>query len=172
MQLQSLTVGKRFEYAGQGWILLARHEDRHLCCAAEPVGARVYDDGLHARFDEAAVNTWLNGEYYNGLLSAGAAAVDFCSLLMNLSISSTIGDCVYAQRVGLLSWFQRLRYDPLIPRVWRWEWTCTISDGIYSRGLRCVAGKPQAYAYYPPNHPEPMVRPALSLRGWNEVNEE
>ncbi|MBQ6519461.1 MAG: hypothetical protein IJI14_12125 [Anaerolineaceae bacterium] len=170
MQLQALEPGRTFEYAGREWILLDRYEDRHLCITARPETARQYDKGLHCRFDQAAVNTWLNGEYYQRLLASGGKEIDFNSLLMNLSISMTEGDCVRATHVGLLSWHQRIRYDALIPHVWRWEWSCTISDGIYGHGLRCIAGKPQKFAYYPPNHPEPMLRPALSLSGWAEIN--
>lgn len=170
MQIQALEIGKSFGYAGQEWILLDRHEDRHLCIAAAPTEARQYDRGMHCRFDQATINSWLNGEYYASLLGSGGNAIDFNSLLMNMSISMEVGDCTRALHVGLLSWHQRIRYDALVPHVWRWEWSCTISDGIYGHGLRCIAGKPQKFAYYPPNHPEPMLRPALSLSGWAEIN--
>lgn len=172
MQLQTLDLGNIFTYAGKRWILLDRREEFHLCIAADNEGPCAYDGGLRARFDEAAISGRLNGAYFADLLQNGGTATDFNSLLMNLSVSMTVGDCIRSPHVGLLSWHQRLRYDTLIPRVWHWEWTCTISDGIYGSGLRCVAGKPQNYAYFPPNHPDPVLRSAISLRGWAEVGKE
>lgn len=168
-QLQTLDPGKSFEYAGRAWILLDRHEDRHLCITAEPVTAMQFDKGLNSRFEKASVNNWLNGQWFYELLQAGGKEIDFNSILMNISFSMTIGDCVRGLHAGLLSWHQWLRYDALIPRACHWQWTCTISEGIRGNGLRCIAGKPQTYGYYPPNDPTPMVRPAVSLAGWTEV---
>ena len=174
MQLMELKKGSRFVYAQQEWILLDRQEDKHLCLSAATAGARQYDRGMNARFDQAAISEWLNGAYYNSLLSAGAAAVDFNMLMMNLSISTTAGDCIYVNRVGILSLHQWRHYLTAISRqpLWQWQWTCSIIDGINGPGLCCVAGKDGNYVYYPPNHPYPQVRPVLSLRGWAEVSKE
>lgn len=173
MDLQSLEVGKRFTYARREWILLDRHEDRHLCVCAECEERRQFDRGMTARFDQAAISEWLNGEYYVSLISAGASAIDFSPMLMNLSMSTTEGDCIYTRRVGILSLHHWRRFmvsgENALHPVWRWQWTCTISDGIYGQGLCCVAGKSGNYVYYPPNHPDPLVRPAVCLRGWAEV---
>lgn len=174
MQLQSLEVGKRFAYARREWILLDRHEDRHLCVCAECDGARQFDRGMTARFDQGALCEWLNGEYYTGLIRDGASAIDFSPLMMHLGMSTTEGDCIYTKRVGILSLHQWRRFmtggENALHPVWRWQWTCTISEGIFGQGLCCVAGKSGNYVYYPPNHPEPLVRPAVCLRGWAEVS--
>ena len=165
MQLKALELGSYFTYAGKQWILLDRRDDLHLCLAVEPVGSRQYDRGKRARFEESSLCAWLNEEYFRDLLQAGGKTEDITSMQMNLSISRTDRDCIRVPHVGLLSWHQRIHYDALIPRVWKWEWSCTISEGVHGKGLRCIAGKPATYAYYPPNHPDPIVRPAAVMKG-------
>lgn len=166
-----MRMGERFGYGGTEWVLLDRQEDRHLCCTAEPICARQFDPGVQARFEKSKLHDWLQGEWFEGLIGNGGKETDFCSVLMNLSISFHMlqGDCVRVQHAGLLSWHQWLRYDERIPRVWKWQWTCTISDGIRGHGLRCVGGKPQSYGYYLPHDPTVMVRPVVSLRGYAEA---
>lgn len=168
-QLQDIEIGSRFEYGGRSWILLDRREDRHLCISENGEGSRQYDGGIQARFDKAAIGRWLNGEYYEALLSGGASAADFTPVLMNLANHGE-ADCVHGMRVGLLSWRQWFTYSDRIPPIYRWQWTCSISDGIRGAGLMCMAGSGRnGYAYYPPNHPDPIVRPAVSLVGYAEV---
>lgn len=163
MQLREVKVGSGFRYAGREWILLDRRSDRHLCISAAGEGARQFDPGIKARFDQAAAGAWLNGEYYEALLSGGASAADFTPMVLNLA-NGGVGDVVYALHVGLLSWRQWLHYAPMIPPIWRWQWTCSLSDGIRGTGLRCMAGSgANGYSYYPPNHPDPIMRPAVSL---------
>lgn len=163
MQLSDVVLGSIFTYAGRQWTLLDRREDRCLCLSALGEGSRQYDSGIQARFDRSAIGRWLNGEYYEALLSCGASASDFTPILMNLA-NGGVGDCVHGMHVGLLSWRQWFYYRDRIPPIWRWQWTCSLSEGIYGTGLRCMAGnESNGYAYYPPNHPEPIVRPAVSL---------
>ena len=169
MQLSELQFGDRFEYGGRSWVLLDRREDRHLCISAEGEGSRQYDGGIRARFDEAAVGRWLNGEYYEAMLQAGSSAADFTPILMNLANRGE-ADCVHGLRIGLLSWRQWFVYAERIPPIFRWQWTCSISDGVRGPGLMCMAGSGRnGYAYFPPNHPDPIVRPAVSLFGYAEV---
>ena len=163
MQLREVSVGSAFWYAGREWILLDRRGDRHLCIHAAGEGPRQFDRGMQARFNESAAGAWLNGEYYEALLQCGASAADFTPLVLNLA-NSGIGDVVYALHVGLLSWRQWLHYAGSIRPVWAWQWTCSLSEGKFGTGLRCMAGSgANGYAYYPPNHPDPIIRPALSL---------
>lgn len=174
MQLRELTIGSTFGYAGRRWILLDRKEDRCLVLMSATLGSRQYDGGHHARFDQSSLGAWLNKEFAEALLSGGASESDLTPILLNIAPGQT-ADCVHGRRAGLLSWRQWLRYADLIlaatgPKpYWAWQWTCTISEGIHGQGLRCVADRPQSYAYYPPNHPEPEVRPALSLMAYAEV---
>lgn len=170
MQLLDVVPGSVFSYAGRQWTLLDRREDRCLCLSVLGEGSRQYDTGMRARFDQAAIGRWLNGEYFEALLSGGASAADFSPLLLNLA-NGGVGDVVYALHVGLLSWRQWLRYADRIPPVWAWQWSCSLSEGIYGTGLRCMAGSgSHGYVYYPPNHPDPVVRPAVSLFGYAEVS--
>lgn len=168
-QLQTIEPGSCFRYGGREWILLDRREDRNLCLSLDGDGSRQYDGGIQARFDRAAVSKYLNGEYYEALLSGGASVADFTPILMNLANSGD-GDCVYGLHAGLLSWRQWLRYSDRIKPIHAWQWTCSISDGIRGAGLMCMAGSGRnGYAYFPPNHPDPILRPAISLLGGAEV---
>ena len=153
-------------------MLLDRLEDRHLCISAAGIGSRQYDAGIEARFDRASIGRWLNGEFYQDLLAVGASAAVFTPILMNLA-NGGIGDIVHGMHVGLLSWRQWFRYSDLIPPIYNWQWSCSLSDGTRGVGLRCMAGSGRnGYAYYPPNHPEPIVRPTLSLLGAAEIRKE
>jgi hypothetical protein len=136
--LHTLKAGSAFTYGGLKWVLLDKQEDGALCLSHDvPPDERAFDTEDRNDWAASSLRAYLNGEFFKGLIKAGADPKAFLHIMLDLT--SDDGWINYGRdycKIGLLSCGEYRRFRGLIPDVLEWWWTCT----PFSVEYKCSSG--------------------------------
>ena len=141
-KLAELAEGSRFTYGGVEWVVLDHSAGNTLCLAADVLETRAFDKKNKNNFANSSIREYLNGEFLEKLIEAGADAEAFID--MTLDLTSDDGLKEYGTdnvKIGLISCDQYRKFRDFIPDASDWWWTCTpysVESKGYAYSVRCV----------------------------------
>ena len=141
-KLAELAEGSRFTYGGVEWVVLEHRTGNTLCLAADVLEVRAFDKKNKNNFANSTIREYLNGEFLEKLIGAGADAEAFAD--MEVDLISEDGLKEYGKdnvKIGLISCDQYRKFRDFIPDTSDWWWTCTpysVESKGYAVSVRSV----------------------------------
>lgn len=139
----TLGEGSVFTYGGIRWILLEHARNAALCLAADLLpDEKPFDAEGNNDWAGSSLRAYLNGDFVNNLLTAGADADAFAEMVVDLTSDDGLDDYGTDRcKIALISDAQYRRFRKIIPNVNNWWWTITpfsTAKNGYSRTARGV----------------------------------
>ena len=143
-----IEVKAQFTIGGIAWTVIQTAESWVKCIASEIIEERAFDKQNRNDFASSDLRAYLNGEFLQKMIGAGAPEEMFEHFNIDLTADDGLktygGDRV---RVGLITCDEYRLLRENIPHVDGWWWTAT-ADSPINPHVRCVYSDGTLYSYY------------------------
>lgn len=171
-KLENLGAGSLFTYGGVEWVILDRRPNIALCLAADVLEERAFDEGNKNDFAASSLRAYLNGEFVQKMVDAGASEEGFGTMAIDLTADDGLEN--YGKdraRIGLLTCEMYRSFRSVIPELQKWWWLATADSprNNFVRRVYTDGTLLSHYAYYGSNGVRPLcVLKSEILVSYNE----
>jgi hypothetical protein len=127
-----------FALGGIEWTVIQSDGERVKCIASDVIEYRAFDKQNRNNFALSQIRDYLNGEFFYGLVKAGAPEEIFDVFPLDLTTDDGLRDYgIDNVRIGLITCDEYRALRLYIPRIDKWWWTAT-ADSPTNSYVRCV----------------------------------
>lgn len=159
-----IEVKTEFTLGGIPWTVIQTAEGWVKCISSEIVENRAFDAENRNDFGVSDLRAYLNGEFLQKLIGAGAPEEMFEHFNIDLTADDGLqdygGDRV---RIGLITCAEYRLFRKYIPKVDGWWWTAT-PDSTVNPFVRCVDSDGSLNSYLYAYYGSRGVRPLCCLK--------